>query len=63
MDMNLNPYKIHRSAKGRHIDILEQSFIQKYPREHIYIDSGKLQGENNPLFTLLYDARLLHAIT
>jgi len=41
MHTNLNPYKTHRASKGRHIDILEQSFIQKYNREHTYMGGGK----------------------
>jgi hypothetical protein len=39
--MNMNPYKIRRTSKGRHIDILEQFFIQKYTRENTYRDAGK----------------------
>jgi hypothetical protein len=40
------------------MDILEQFFIQKCYHKHKLIQE-QIPGENNPLFTLLYDVTLL----
>jgi hypothetical protein len=49
---------IHKANKGHLMDILEQLFMQKYYHKHKLIQE-QIPGENNPLFTLLYDVILL----
>jgi hypothetical protein len=45
---------IHQASKGCLMDIFERFFIHKYNYEHKLIQE-QIPGENNALFTLLYD--------
>jgi hypothetical protein len=53
---------LHPASKGCLMDILEQFFNKKYIHDRMLIQE-QIPGENNPLFTLLYDTKLHHTTT